>query len=70
MFVLASGGGGSSESLTTILSMGTELWTWLITQMGALVTFIFAHPLILTMFVIMLVGLIIGMFMRVFHSIR
>lgn len=69
MFVLASGG-GSSESLTTVLSMGTELWTWLITQMGALVTFIFAHPLILTMFVIMLVGLIIGMFMRVFHSIR
>lgn len=69
-FVPVASSGGGGESITALLSLGAEIFTWLITQMGALITFIFAHPLILTMFGIMLAGLVVGMFMRVFHSVR
>lgn len=66
----ASTGGGSSESITSILTMAGELFTWLISQMGALITFIFAHPLILLMVAVMLCGLVVGMFLRILGSVR
>lgn len=60
---------GSGESLTSVLTMATELLTWLITSMGSVVSFIFAHPLILVMFLIMLCGAVLGFFFRIFHSV-
>lgn len=67
--VLASGG-GSADSLTQILAMATELFTWLITQMGALITFLLGNPFVLIPFIIVICGLIIGYFGRVWGSVR
>ena len=49
----ASAGGGSGESITAILTMAGELFTWLIAQMIA----------------VMLCGLVVGMFLRVLGSV-
>lgn len=64
--LLTSGGG--SGSLTDILSAATEMFTWFITSMGALITFIVAHPIILVMFLILLSGAVVAMFMRIWKS--
>lgn len=64
----ASSGGGSTESLTSLLSMATELFTWFISSMTSLVSFIFAHPLVLFGFLIFICGSVVAMFMRIFHS--
>ena len=66
----ASAVGGISEYIKSILTMAGELFTWLISQMGALITFIFAHPLILLMVAVMLCGLVVGMFLRILGSVR
>lgn len=55
-------------SFGDILSNATSVFTWFITSMGALVTFILAHPLVLMMFMILLSGSVIGMFMRLWKS--
>ena len=60
--------GGNSGSLADILSAASEMFTWFITSMGALVTFIVGHPIILVMFLILLSGAVIGMFMRIWKS--
>lgn len=65
-FALSSG--GSSSSLSGILSSATEMLTWFITSMGSLLTFIFANPVILVMFLIVLSGSAVGMLMRIWHS--
>ena len=56
-------------SMTSILELATELLTWLITSMGSLVTFITGNPIILTMMIISLVGLVAGYFFRIWHSV-
>lgn len=65
----SSGGAGSANSLSSILSMATELITWLITQMGAILNFITSNPLILSMFIITIAGLAVGMLFRIWHSV-
>lgn len=55
-------------SVAGLLDMAGQLFTWLITQMTALVTFITSHPIILIGMVISLGGLVVGMFMRIWHS--
>lgn len=64
----SSGGGG--ESLTQVLSMATELLTWLITSMGSLLTFMFAHPMLLVFLGVTLCGLVIGYFGRIWSTVR
>lgn len=61
-------GGSSSSSLAGILSSATEMLTWFITSMGSLLTFIFANPVILCMFLIVMCGSVVGMLMRIWHS--
>ena len=39
----------TSGSFTSILADATEVFTWFITSMGSLITFILANPLILMM---------------------
>lgn len=58
----------ASSSIADLLSLATELFTWFITQMGSLVTFITANPIVLVTFLIMLVGGVVGMFFRIWHS--
>lgn len=60
--------GGNTGSLADILSAATEMFTWFITSMGSLVTFIVGHPIILVMFLILLCGAVVGMFMRIWKS--
>ncbi len=67
--IMAASTGGSSESITAVLGMATEVLTWLITSMGSVVSFMFAHPLILSMFLLMLCGAALGFLFRIFHSV-
>lgn len=67
---VASGGSGGATSMSNILSMATELWTWLLTQMAAILGFITNNSLILSMFIITISGLAVGMLFRIWHSVR
>lgn len=58
----------SSGSFTNILADATEVFTWFISSMGSLITFILANPLILMMFMILLTGSVIAMFLRLWKS--
>lgn len=51
-----------------LLDLAGQLFTWLITQMTALVSFITDNPIILIGMIIGLAGLVVGMFMRIWHS--
>lgn len=62
--ILTTGG----DTFADILSNATSVFTWFISSMGSLVTFILAHPLVLMMFMILLSGSVIGMFMRLWKS--
>ena len=61
---------GAAEvgDLTDLLGAATEMFTWFITSMGSLVTFIVGHPIILVMFLVLLSGAVVGMFMRIWKS--
>ena len=56
---------GSFEALT---DAATEMLTWFISSMGDLLDFILSQPAILMMFMILLVGSVVGMLFRVWHS--
>lgn len=68
--ILLSGGGSSSgnTSMSSILALASELMTWVITQMTAILSFITANPLILTFFIMTIVGFVVGFLMRIWHS--
>lgn len=55
-------------SMTALLDAATEMLTWFIKSMGSLITFILGQPAILMMFMILLVGSVVGMLFRVWHS--
>lgn len=58
----------TAGSLADILSAATEMFTWFITSMGSLITFIVSNPVVLVMFLIFLCGAVVGMFMRIWKS--
>ena len=62
-------GGSSSPSLTNLLTYATELWTWFITSMTSLVSFIFSNAFMFIGFLIFICGSVVAMFMRIFHSV-
>lgn len=64
----ASTGESAAGSLAALLKAGTELLTWFIASMGKVLTFILGQPAILMMFLILLVGSVVGMLFRVWHS--
>lgn len=68
MSILANGSGTSSSSLSGILEAATTMFTWFITSMGNLITFITSNPIVLIMFLILLCGSVVGMFMRIWKS--
>lgn len=65
----ALSGGGSSPSLTNLLSYATELFTWFITSMTSLISFIFSNAFMFIGFLIFICGSVVAMFMRIFHSV-
>lgn len=67
--VLLSGGGTGNTSLSSILALATELMTWTITQMTAILTFITANPIILILCIMAIVGFAVGFLMRIWHSV-
>lgn len=58
-----------ASTVSGLLSLATELLTWLITSMGSLITFITGQPIILMMMIITLVGLVVGYLFRIWHSV-
>lgn len=57
-----------ASTISGILELAGQLVTWLITQMGAMITFITGQPIILIGMIITLAGLVVGMLMRIWHS--
>lgn len=68
MYFLATGG-GDTLSITEVLSHATEMFSWFITQMTSLVSFISQNPIILAMFLILLCGAVVGLFSRIWRSV-
>ena len=60
--------GAEVTPLGSILEGATELLTWFISSMGKLLTFILGQPAILMMFLILLVGSVVAMLFRIWHS--
>ena len=60
----------TASTVSGLLSMATELLTWLITSMTSLITFITDNPIILMMMLITLVGLVVGYLFRIWHSVQ
>lgn len=58
-----------ASTVSGLLSLATELLTWLISSMGDLITFITGQPIILMMMIITLVGLVVGYLFRIWHSV-
>lgn len=65
LFVTAA----EASTVKGLLSLATELLTWLITSMTALISFITDNPIILMMMLITLVGLVVGYLFRIWHSV-
>ena len=59
----------NASSIGGLLSMATEVVTWLITTMTSYISFITDNPIILIMALIMLCGLGVGMLFRIWHSV-
>lgn len=59
----------SASTVSGLLSLATELLSWLITSMTSLIGFITDNPIILMMMLITLVGLVAGYLFRIWHSV-
>ena len=68
VFAAAVGDPPAAGSLAALLEAATSLLTWFIASMGKVLTFILDQPAILMMFLILLVGSVVGMLFRVWRS--
>lgn len=59
----------AAGSFEELLNAGGEVFTWLIEQMGSFVNFVVANPIMLLPVIIMLAGLVVGMFSRAIGSL-
>lgn len=58
-----------NSTIAGILQSAGEIVTWVITQMGAFLTFITSNPIILVLFLLTLTGFAVGMLMRIWRSV-
>lgn len=58
----------TTPTFSALTESATAMLTWFITSMGSLLNFILGQPAILMMFMILLVGSVVGMLFRVWHS--
>lgn len=68
VFAAATGDPPAAGTLAALLEAATELLTWFIASMGKMLTFILNQPAILMMFLVLLVGAVVSMLFRVWHS--
>lgn len=66
--VFASSAEPAVGSLEALMAAATELLTWFISSMGKVLSFILGQPAILMMFLILLVGTVVAMLFRIWHS--
>lgn len=59
----------SYSTIAQVLQGAGEIVTWVITQMGAYLTFITDNPIILVLFLITLAGFAYGMLNRIWKSV-
>lgn len=55
--------------MTALLGTFTEVFTWFITQITAIVNLVIAQPLLLLMTAVLMVGAAVGMFTRLLKSV-
>ena len=58
-----------TSDFSNITSLATELLSWLVTSMGSVLTFIRSNPEIMVWFIVSLVGLVVGMLIRIWRSV-
>ena len=68
-FMVSASGSSGNTSMSNVLSMASELMTWVITQMTAILTFITGNTLILVFFIMTICGFAIGFLMRIWRSV-
>ena len=57
----------STGVMTELLAAATELFTWVTTNLGTIITTVTSHPLLLLGFLTSLVGLVIGVTRRLMN---
>lgn len=67
MFLSTTPADGST--LTGILSAATEILTWCIQGMKDVLGFITTNPVVLILFLLTIVGFVVGMLMRIWKSV-
>lgn len=60
---------GDSASVSTLLGVFSDLAAWTWKEVGLLLTFILSQPILMISMGIFFVGLIIAMFIRIYHSV-
>ena len=68
MFMTVASEAVTPGSFKALLGSATEMLTWFINSMTKLIGFILGQPAILMMFMILLVGSVVGMLFRIWHS--
>ncbi len=68
MFMTVAAETVTPGSFEALLGSATEMLTWFINSMTKLIQFILGQPAILMMFMILLVGSVVGMLFRIWHS--
>lgn len=57
----------NATAMTALLSQATELFSWVMTQLAAVVTTITSNPILLLGFLMALVGFVIGITRRLMN---
>lgn len=58
------------ESISGILNIATELYTWIFDMWGNLISFIFSHQGLLIFLGVFFVALGMALFLRLWHKVR
>ena len=56
-----------ANAMTELLAAGTSLFTWVMTQLGAVITTITSNPILLLSFLMTLVGFVFGILRRLIN---
>lgn len=57
----------TTNAMTELLSAATSLFTWVMTQLGSVITTITSNPILLLSFLMVLVGFVFGILRRLIN---
>lgn len=60
--------GGTSNGITGMLELFTQIAAWLWKEIGLFCTFVFGQPLLMLAFAIPFIGVIVNFFVRIFKT--